>query len=507
MIRKAKVTGGTVVGIPAADPRITAFKGVPFAAPPVGENRWRAPQPVIPWEGERQCFTFAPISMQHIPGLDLNNIYSREWNVDPTIPMSEDCLYLNVWTPAKTADERLPVFVWFFGGGLREGNTTEMEFDGERIARRGIVVVTVNYRVTVFGFLAHPELTAQQPDAPSNFGHLDQLAGIRWAKENIAAFGGDPDNITIGGQSAGGGSVCAQLTSPLTEGLFKKAVIMSGFTASVYPNPIHNSRPFSENEATGVRFFDFLGVKTLEEARKLDAVYIRDKCNEFEKPFTFTFATATDGVFQTGSSNTDILNGRFRHMPLLITRTSSEFRVGMPAGDMAQFREKARELFGARAEEFLAACGDDPETAKEKASVCVIDTAARVLAAKEEALGIPDPLYYAVFDPSIPGWDDPGTFHSSDLWFWFETLAKCWRPFKGYHYDLARQMCNYLANFIRSGDPNGPDNDGVPMPQWRPMRGGEANAMWLRDRGCECLIDGPDTVSEIITEAVLRKES
>ena len=282
MIRKASVTGGTVVGIPAADPRVTAFKGIPFAAPPVGENRWRAPQPVVPWEGERKCFTFAPISMQHIPGLDLNNIYSREWNVDPTIPMSEDCLYLNVWTPAKSADERLPVFVWFFGGGLREGNTSEMEFDGERIARRGIVVVTVNYRVAVFGFLAHPELTARQPDAPSNFGHLDQLTGIRWARENIAAFGGDPDNITIGGQSAGGGSVCAQLTSPLTEGLFRKAVIMSGITASMFPNPIRNPHPFSEDEATGVRFFEHLGVKTLDEARALDAVYIRDKCNEFE---------------------------------------------------------------------------------------------------------------------------------------------------------------------------------------------------------------------------------
>ncbi|MBO7700805.1 MAG: carboxylesterase family protein, partial [Eubacteriaceae bacterium] len=174
MIRKAKVEGGVVVGIPAADPRITAFKGIPFAAPPVGENRWRAPQPVIPWEGERKCWTFAPISMQHIPGLDLNNIYSREWNVDPEIPMDEDCLYLNVWTPAKSTDEKLPVFVWFFGGGLREGNPAEMEFDGERIARRGIVVVTVNYRLNVFGFLSHPQLEAEQPDAPANFGHLDQ---------------------------------------------------------------------------------------------------------------------------------------------------------------------------------------------------------------------------------------------------------------------------------------------------------------------------------------------
>ena len=171
-------------GIPAADPRITAFKGIPFAAPPVGENRWRAPQPVVPWEGERYCAEFAPIAMQEIPGRNPDNIYTREWHVDPDIPMDEDCLYLNVWTPAKTAEERLPVFVWYFGGGLQVGYPAEMEFDGERLARRGIVVVTINYRVNVFGFLAHPQITAEQPDAPANFGHLDQQAATRWVKRN-----------------------------------------------------------------------------------------------------------------------------------------------------------------------------------------------------------------------------------------------------------------------------------------------------------------------------------
>ena len=137
MLRRVTVETGVIEGIPAADPRITAFKGVPFAAPPVGENRWRAPQPAENWEGVRKCYTFAPISMQLIPGLDPDDVYSREWNVDPTIPMSEDSLYLNVWTPAKSADEKLPVFVWYYGGGLQWGNTAEMEFDGERLARRG----------------------------------------------------------------------------------------------------------------------------------------------------------------------------------------------------------------------------------------------------------------------------------------------------------------------------------------------------------------------------------
>ncbi|ANX00821.1 hypothetical protein CSTERLE_04105 [Thermoclostridium stercorarium subsp. leptospartum DSM 9219] len=147
MLRMVRVENGLVRGLPAADPRITSFKGIPFAAPPVGENRWKAPQPAKDWEGVLEAFEFAPISMQAKTALDPNNIYTREWHVDPDIPMSEDCLYLNVWTPARNGDERLPVFVWFFGGGFQVGYTSEMEFDGERIARRGIVVVTVNYRL------------------------------------------------------------------------------------------------------------------------------------------------------------------------------------------------------------------------------------------------------------------------------------------------------------------------------------------------------------------------
>ncbi|WP_342439602.1 carboxylesterase family protein [Paenibacillus sp. FSL L8-0436] len=204
------------------------------------------------WEGELKAYDFAPISMQVPTIIDVNNIYSREWSVDPDLPMDEDCLYLNVWTPAVCADEKLPVFVWYFGGGLQVGHTAEMEFDGERIARRGIVVVTVNYRLNAFGFLSHPEITAESPVAPANFGHLDQQSGTQWVKRNIAAFGGDPDQITIGGQSAGGGSVLSQLASPQNEGLFQRAVIMSGIFTPLYPNnpvpPIERTLSQAEEE-------------------------------------------------------------------------------------------------------------------------------------------------------------------------------------------------------------------------------------------------------------------
>ena len=491
MIRKATVEGGVVRGIPAADPRITAFKGIPFAAPPVGENRWRAPQPVEPWNGELICAEFAPISMQPIPGLNKDDIYSREWNVDPEIPMDEDCLYLNVWTPAKSADEKLPVYVWYFGGGLQVGNPAEMEFDGERLARRGIVVVTVNYRVNVFGFLAHPQLTAEQPEAPANFGHLDQQAGTRWVKRNIAAFGGDPDNITIGGQSAGGGSVCAQLTSPQNEGLFQKAIIESGMSGGVFGR-MPRGTTFADAEQQGVKFFDFLGVKTLEEARALNAELIRDKCTAFRG----FFGTVSDGKFQLDNASNNLMRGKRLRVPLLVTRTTDEFKSGLRAESMDEFKQKAAELFGDRADEFLSLCGDDLEKAVQASMTSGIEIAARSLQHRDEELGIDLPIYYGVFDAEIPGWDHPGTFHSVDLWFFFETLAKCWRPFVGKHYDLARQMCNYWANFIRCGNPNGDDADGTPMPEWKPIRNDEPNAMWFADQSTP-KVDTPDAMVQL----------
>ena len=502
MIRKATVEGGVVVGLPAADPRITSFKGIPFAAPPVGQNRWRAPQPVIPWEGERKCWSFAPISMQHIPGLDQNNIYTREWNVDPSIPMDEDCLYLNVWTPAKTDEERLPVFVWYFGGGLMEGNPAEMEFDGERIARRGVVVVTVNYRLNAFGFLAHPQLTREQPDAPTNFGHLDQQAGTRWVKRNIAAFGGDPDNITIGGQSAGGGSVCAQLTSPQNKGLFQKAVILSGVFGGIFPGPFGDmfGRGGMTPEEAGERFFEHMGVKTLEEARALPAEFVRDKTLDFP----FMFGTSVDGQFQTGDSMKNMLSGNRMDVPLIVTRTSSEFMTNLRTKDPAEAKEFAEKNFGADADKFLALLGDDPEKWADKTLSSGIEVCARGFAKHDPKTGIKSPIYYSVFDAEIPGWDNPGTFHSVDLWFWFETLAKCWRPFVGKHYDLARHMCNYLANFIRSGDPNGDDADGTPMLRWESITDEKLNAMWWGDR-VEARVDEPDEIMKMQVDAWIRK--
>lgn len=467
MLRVVQVVNGTIKGLPAADPRITSFKGIPFAAPPVGEYRWRAPQPANDWEGVLNAYEFSPISMQVKQEINDNNIYTREWAVEPDIAMDEDCLYLNVWTPAKIVDEQLPVFVWYFGGGLQVGHTAEMEFDGERIARRGIVVVTINYRLNVFGFMCHPEITAEAPEAPANFGHLDQQAATRWVKQNIASFGGDPNNITIGGQSAGGGSVLSQLTSPQNEGLFQKAIIQSGIHTQLYPSgSMHRFHSILEDaEQEGVKFLEYLGVSSLTEARQLDASYLRDKAVEYRG----FWATVRDQTFNIGHPFELFLENKRCMVPVMLGHTSSEFFSTPNVDTLEAFNEMAVELFGSDADEFLTLCDAQVGNLKEmkiKASVSSIEYAIRIVAQANADTNANSPLYYYNFDAEIPGWDTPGTFHSVDLWFFFETLAKCWRPFVGKHYDLASQMCNYWSNFIRSGNPNGLHSTGELLPRW-----------------------------------------
>lgn len=479
MLRQVTVKNGVIKGLPAADTRITAFKGIPYAAPPVGENRWRAPQPAADWDGVLKAYAFGPGPLQRDTGKPHLAIYKTEWNVDPEVPMSEDCLTLNVWTPANSPDEKLPVFLWFYGGGYTTGMTSEMELDGERLARRGIVVVTANYRVNAFGFLAHPELTTESPDAPTNFGFFDQRAANFWVRENIAAFGGDPDNITIGGQSAGGGSVLSQLTSPLTKGLFRRVIVASGVSQMAYQTPALRSVTLAQAEQRGVEFFKALGVKTLAEARALDADFI---CDTYFKLGLF-FIPPIDGRFQVGLHHELFMAGDCDVKPMLIGRTGDEFPAVPPVHTKDELRAFASDYFGADAAEFLRLIDADNGTLDEvlsRATFPSFDYTIRLFGEMKRMTGETTPMYYYVFDPEIPG-DDAGTFHSCDLWFWFETLAKAWRPFVGKHYDLARKMCNYWANFIKTGDPNGKDADGSEMPHWAPYTADAPNRILLGD--------------------------
>jgi para-nitrobenzyl esterase len=506
MIRIAQTENGKVRGLPAADPRITSFKGIPFAAPPVGENRWRAPQPAANWEGVRDCFEFAPISMQDTPGIG-TDIYCREWHVDPEIPMSEDCLYLNVWTSAKKTDEKQPVLVWFFGGGFQWGYTPEMEFDGERIARRGIIVVTVNYRLGAFGFLAHPQLTAEQPDAPANFGSLDQQAGIKWVKRNIANFGGDPDNITIAGQSAGGGSVMAQMACKDNEGLFQKATVLSGMFSSPYiQNMFFIPRTVEAAGKLGVELFDYLGVKTLEEARKLDASYIRDKYSEMRNKGNMFFTIVEDGKFCTQDSMKAFRDGTRCRVPVMGGNTGDEFIDFIRAQDPDELKKLAAEFFGEDAEKFLSF----PE-ANIKTDMGYAPVSAPELGVKSAFIGEskqPDAkdCYYYRFVPDIPGDDHPGTFHSCDLWFFFETLAKCTRPYEGRHYDIARQICDYWCNFIKTGDPNGYDLNGNKLPEWKTFTDANRNEMEFTPDGAIATVES-SSFTKFLLEELEKKNS
>lgn len=489
MLRQVKTENGWVRGIEAADPRITAFKGIPFAAPPVGKNRWRAPQPCENWAGIRDCSRFAPISMQWIPGLG-DDIYCREWHVDPDIPMSEDCLYLNIWTNAKKADEKMPVLVWFFGGGLQCGYPAEMEFDGERIARRGIVVVTVNYRVGALGFLTHPEITEEAPDAPANFGNLDQQAGLRWVQRNIAAFGGDPAKVTIAGQSAGGGSVMSQLACPDNKGLFRNTVVMSAMIFDPYMRrEIGRPELLKDAEKKGEDFFAFLGVQTLKEARGMDAVKLQRSYEKYMESHV-PFFTVQDDRFCIGDPIALYRARKCVDTVMMAGNTGSEFLNTIDAADEAGLKAEAERLFGDNADTFLAIPESRQKTedlgyAAASGIECTVKGTISDIA-KTGRKG-----YVYCFDPDIPGWDDPGTFHSSDLWFWFETLAKCWRPFVGRHYDLARQMCDYFCNFIKTGNPNGKDLNGETLPKW---------GAWTEETPCTMTFTGSG--AKPVTEAL-----
>ncbi len=470
MLRVVKTESGYVRGARGGDARVTVFKGIPYADDTSGANRWRAPQPVKPWEGVKDCFEFAPITVQPIPGKDPDAFYSKEWHVEPEIPMSEDgSLVVNIWTPAKTGNEKLPVMIWVFGGGFREGYAHEMEFDGEAHAKRGVILVTVSYRLNVFGLLAHPEITAENPEAPTNFALLDQKAAFDWVKRNIAGFGGDPENITIFGQSAGAAAMLIHYTSPKTDGAFQRIIIQSaGGIDEVYPKMLIalNNRPLEEAERQGVEFFEkYLGVKTLAEARALPAEFVEQKYCEAG----YFWFPVIDGKYIVEEPKDANIKGHVKDVPVMIGGTVGESVYGPREATEECITAWVSDNFGPYADQYMSIirkmAGNDIEKLKEAATVSMHGISEHLLAEVLAKRG--KKCYVYLFNPDIPG-DNAGSFHSSDLWFEFETLRKSWRPFKGYHYDLSRMMCNYWTNFARTGDPNGNDADGTPMPEWTP---------------------------------------
>ena len=257
-----QTANGKVSGYKTGD--ISIFKGIPFAAPPVGELRWKAPQPVKNWTGILKCDKFSASPMQSNPKPFM--MWTEEF-ISPPDKLNEDCLYLNVWSPAKSPNEKLPVFVWIYGGGFSSGSAACAIYDGEEMSKKGIVFVSINYRVGVLGFLAHPELTSESDNKVSgNYGLLDQVEALRWISRNIEAFGGDRKKVTIAGQSAGSMSVCSLVASPLTKGLFRGAIAQSGGILTNFMN-----RNFNDAEKAGLAFMEKMKAANISDLRKKSA--------------------------------------------------------------------------------------------------------------------------------------------------------------------------------------------------------------------------------------------
>jgi len=334
-----KTANGLVQGTQRSG--ISMFKGVPFAQPPVGDLRWKEPQPVKNWEGTWKADHFSARAMQ-LP------IYSDM--KFRSAGVSEDCLYLNIWTPAKTGQEGLPVLVFFYGGGMKAGDGSEYRYDGESMARKGIVAVTVNYRLGVFGFLAHPELTKESVHhASGNYGLMDQTEALRWLHKNIAAFGGNPDNITIAGESAGSTSVCAQIISPLPRNLFHGAIGESG---SVLKHDELAS--LSEAEKIGLDFSSRVGANSLKDLRAMTAEQI---LNATAKPAREDFPIDVDGYFFPESPLALYKSGRVAKIPVIIGWNSEESNWKSILGNAAPTKENyiaaVKKIYPSNADDIL----------------------------------------------------------------------------------------------------------------------------------------------------------
>ncbi|MDR1263089.1 MAG: carboxylesterase family protein [Oscillospiraceae bacterium] len=424
MITTANVVQGTLKGVPMDG--FTLFKGVPYAAPPVGRRRLAPPQPALSWQGVRLADQFGCRCphQDHQPG----SFYQKEFFRDAAFmpPMSEDCLYLNIWTPAASAEERLPVAVYIHGGGYVEGSGCDAEFDGEALCKQGLVMITINYRLNAFGFLAHPWLTAEAGRS-GNYGILDQIAALEWIRDNIASFGGDPNYVTIFGQSAGALSVQTIISSPLSTGLVHGAILQS---AGGYDTGIANDRTLAEAESMGVEFAKMCGAETLEQMRALPVeTIVKNVQIVRQQRRGLSFAPVVDGYLLKKGYDKIVDNGDHLDVPYMIGLTEND--IGMTA-DMLASGEKSRLYHG-----------------------CV------QWSLKNAQLGR-KPAYVYYFTHKPLG-DDAGAFHCAELWYMFGLLHRSWRPKDAADYALEKGMVAAWSNFIKRGNPNG---DGAP--EWIP---------------------------------------
>ena len=473
----ARVTGGEVAG--SLEHGVIAFKGIPYAAPSTGANRWRAPQPVVPWTGVRNATAYGPDCMQiPFPG------DAAPLGVTP----AEDCLYANVWKPAKASGGKLPVMVWIYGGGFVNGGSSPPEYDGSAFARDGIVLVSFNYRLGNFGFFAHPALSAEQHGQPlGNYGYMDQVAALRWVKQNVAAFGGDPDNVTIFGESAGGMSVHALLLNPLAQGLFQKAIIESGGGGAALA-----SRPVSGGaesaEAKGVQLAAQFGVRgedaaALQQLRAIPADKLVDGLNMATMgKGNYVGGPILDGTYNAGSSGLPVVEyaaGKGARVPVMVGANSMDigFMNAKSFDDLyAQFgpdAAKARELYPAPAGVPVAAIAF--EAGGDQMMVEPARRTAQLLSARGQ------PVYefrFSYVADSLRA-KTPGAPHATEIPYVFDTVeARYGKDLTESDKAAARAMHAYWVAFARTGKP-----EVAGLPAWPAYDSRQDKLMNFTDKG------------------------
>jgi para-nitrobenzyl esterase len=460
-----KLDSGEIGGSVESAPGIRAFKGIPFAAPPVGALRWTAPQPVAKWTGVRDASKYGNVCIQP-PGQGRLNIA----NMEGSPPTSEDCLYLNVWTGAASATEKRPVMIWWFGGAFTEGGGAVPLYDGTALAKKGVVVVTMNYRLGAFGFFTHPALTAESSHkASGNYGLMDMLASARWVKNNIAAFGGDPNNVTVFGQSAGAMAIASLVASPESKGLFNRAISESGAWMGLGMAPGMTTR--AQAEERGVKAATDAGVSTATELRAMSAADVTAKLRSGGCPGCMI----VDGWVIPEDPSVTFAANRQNAVDVLVGSNKEELSFGR--GVTAQQFEAGAQRYGDLAGEFLKLY---PHATDEEAARSNIMSTAdgtywhmRLYADYQVKKGNKAYLYFFAQNPPAPEGKPPfPAAHAAEVAYVFNNLGQAHlfpdssvaelsaksAPDK----KVADEMSSYWTNFAKTGDPNGPG-----LPKWK----------------------------------------
>ncbi|SDL56226.1 carboxylesterase/lipase family protein [Siphonobacter aquaeclarae] len=455
-----RTEGGLVSGTGAAP---VVFKGIPFAAPPTGDRRWRPPQPVQLWDGVRKADRFSASPMQSAPVPF--SAYTMEFLIPPD-PIGEDCLYLNVWT--SDVRSRKPVLVWIYGGGFTSGSGSVPIYDGTELAKRGIVVVTINYRVGVFGFLAHPELTAEEGSS-GNYGMLDQLAALQWVQRNIAAFGGDPARVTIAGQSAGSFSVSTLMASPLAKGLFRQAIGESGSLFRPAPEYL-----LANAEKEGQAYVASLGVSSVKALRQLPADQLLKKYRGRPRP-------VIDGEVLPADLPAIFSQGRQNDVTLLTGWTEGDGSLAWlsKVKTADEYQAYARTRYGAKAPAFLAVFpgNTDPEAKQSQARIFrdTLFASQDYTWAKLQVKTGSQPVYVYSFGhvpAGSPEQEELGAFHTSEVPYAFHNLNRWNRPWTPKDRQMEEMMSAYWVNFVKTGNPNGKG-----LPVWPAFQTGKEEVL------------------------------